>query len=301
MPTTIEWTNETWNPVTGCTKVSPGCAHCYAEAIDRRFHKNGSFVPWTTKAQRDSDMRVVELHRDRLEVPLRWKRPRMVFVNSMSDLFHEDVPDGFIAQVFAYMHEASWHTFQVLTKRPANACRVLKKIEQLNPKVWPLPNVWLGVSVENQRYAEERIPLLLQAPAVVRFVSCEPLLGEVDLREFLKGGHELVRAVRHIRRTGHDCGSGYCDVCEATWGDRITPEWGLDWTIVGGESGPKARPMRLEWARKLRDDCESAGVACFIKQMGSVLAKEWGSQDRKGGDMNEWPEEYRVREFPQGS
>lgn len=236
----IEWTEATWNPVTGCTKVSPGCAHCYAEAFANRFRG----VPGHPYERGFA----VTLRPERLQDPLKWKRSRMVFVNSMSDLFHEDVPVEYVQQVFLVMREASWHQFQVLTKRPERAL-------QLAPVLpWPR-NVWMGVSVENQRWTS-RIPLLLQIPAATRFLSCEPLLGRLDLRPYLSF---------------------------------------IDWVIVGGESGPRARPMQLDWAREVRDQCIWAGVPFFFKQWGTFdaagrrLGKHKSGRTLDGREWNEMP------------
>ncbi len=211
----IEWTEATWNPVTGCTKVSPGCARCYAERIAERFRGTPTFPNGFD----------VTLRHDRLALPLRWRRPRRIFVNSMSDLFHEAVPFEFIEAVFQTMRQAHWHQFQVLTKRSA-------RLRELAPLLdWP-GNVWMGVSVENQRWTS-RIDDLRTVPAPVRFLSVEPLLGplELDLRA-------------------------------------------IDWVIVGGESGPGARPMRADWARSVREQCEAAAVPFFFKQ--------WGAFDENG-------------------
>lgn len=208
----IEWTEATWNPVTGCTKVSPGCAQCYAETFAERFRG----VPGHPY-ERGFDL---QLRPERLEQPLEWKRPRSIFVNSMSDLFHPDVPLGFIESVFDVMKLAHWHTFQVLTKRSERLAELANQLR------WP-ENVWMGVSVENQRWTK-RIDDLRQAPAAVRFLSCEPLLGPLDLD--LRGIH---------------------------------------WVIVGGESGHRARPMRADWARSIRDQCQAAGVPFFFKQWGA--------------------------------
>lgn len=244
----IEWTDATWGPVTGCTKVSPGCDHCYAETIAHRFAG--------TKAYPNGFD--VTLWPERLDQPLRWKRPRRVFVNSMSDLFHRDVPDEYIARVWAVMALADRHTFQVLTKRPGRMRSLLSSgrfgdmighaitgmghgyetLAELPDLQKPLPNVWLGTSVENQTWGRVRIPALLDTPAAVRFLSCEPLLGPIDLFAW------------NIDR-----------------GPRV------DWVIVGGESGPGARPMHPVWARHLRGDCLSAGIAFLFKQWG-----EWAPQ-----------------------
>lgn len=270
----IEWTDATWNPVTGCTKVSAGCKHCYAERHAKRFWGERKFTD-------------VEPHRDRLDQPIRWRKPRLVFVNSMSDLFHESVSDEFIDDVFAVMalcagvrdqcrgrncdHEGFdceehglWHppahTFQVLTKRPERMNRYLsdderfqristaargfwrpgEAVDEIFRKTpWPLPNVWLGISAEDQITANERLPFLLKTPAAVRFASFEPLLGPIDL---------------------------------ALW------RWYLDWVIVGGESGPGARTMHPEWARCIRDECTDNDVPFFFKQWGGVRKKEAGCE-----------------------
>jgi protein gp37 len=208
----IEWTESTWNPVTGCSKVSPGCAHCYAETFAERFRG----VPGHPYEQGFD----LKLWPDRLELPLKWKRSRTIFVNSMSDLFHEAVPDDYITQVFDVMDRARWHTFQVLTKRPERAASLSQQLP------WS-PNIWMGTSVENQRWIT-RIDDLRDTGAVVKFLSCEPLLGPLalDLRD-------------------------------------------ISWVIVGGESGHRARPMRADWARSVREQCERAGVAFFFKQWGA--------------------------------
>jgi protein gp37 len=227
--TGIEWTDATWNPVTGCTKVSQGCKHCYAERIFARPYPGRAFTD-------------VRCHEDRLDVPLRWKRPRRIFVNSMSDLFHEDVPDAFLARVWDVMVRCPQHSFQVLTKRPERMARALGPsgigfYACDGPVPRPQPNIWLGVSVEDQATADERVPLLLRTPAAVRFLSCEPLLGPIDL-------------------TG----------LKATPGNGFVNR--LHWVIVGGESGPKARPMHPQWARTIRDQCVKAGIPFLFKQWG---------------------------------
>lgn len=263
--TSIEWTEKTWNPITGCTKVSPGCDHCYAEGIARRFAGSKAFPNGFE----------VTLHPERLDTPLRWRKPARVFVNSMSDLFHDAVPDEYIARVFGVMADASQHTFQVLTKRHGRMRSLLNDGEFFQEVrglaidahgmagiPWPLPNVWLGCSVEDQKRADLRIPALLDTPAAVRFLSCEPLLGAVDL-----------------------CQDGWLFPDEF---DRP----GVAWVIVGGESGPGARRMELDWAREIVEDCADAGVACFVKQLGSAHGPH------KGGDMTTWPAELQVREYP---
>lgn len=245
--TGIEWTDATWNPLVGCTKVSPGCDRCYAETFVNRFAGSKGFPErFDTVVLRDQRF---------LSQPLRWRRPRRVFVNSLSDLFHADVPDEFIASVFAVMAEARQHTFQLLTKRHgrmrsllsserwpqlvADADRVLPDGEAI-PPTWPLPNVWLGVSVETQQW-DVRLSALRDTPAAVRWVSAEPLLGPLCLTPWLTGP-------RH-----------------------------LDWVVAGGESGPASRPMSATDARHIREDCADAGVPFVFKQ--------WGGHDEHGVRM----------------
>ena len=248
MGTGIEWTQETWNPVSGCSKVSQGCKNCYAEVMAKRLAGRYGYPK--------EDPFAVTLHRDRLDMPLRWKTPRNIFVNSMSDLFHPEVPDDFIEEVFAVMACAPQHTFQVLTKRPermakwfssnmrdgmvAGAAQMLG-YRNLLPRVtmrefWPLRNVWIGTSVENQPAADWRIPHLLKCPAEGRFLSCEPLLGPLNVRPFLE-----------------------------PYGPAV------HWVISGGESGPRARPCHEDWVRSLRDQCTGSEVPFFFKQWGRWL------------------------------
>ncbi|SDD42506.1 DUF5131 family protein [Auraticoccus monumenti] len=272
--TGIEWTDATWNPVTGCTKVSPGCDHCYAETIAHRFDGTAAYPAGFD----------VTLRPERLNQPLHWKRPRRVFVNSMSDLFHDQIPDDYIAEVWAVMSIAKLHTFQVLTKRPGrmrsllrsalfrlmvNAHRLQRGVSVLPDSrrpdgtyAWPLPNVWLGVSTEDQRWANVRVPVLLGTPATVRFVSAEPLLGPIDLDDL--GGISSLAA----------------DWAGGPGGGTGAPHPLLDWVIVGGESGHGARPMHPDWARALRDQCTSAGVAFHFKQWG-----EWVTEDQSPDDI----------------
>lgn len=217
----IEWTQATWNPVTGCTKVSPGCAHCYAEAFTLRFKRGGRFLPGET---------VIALHPGRLNMPLSWRTPRLIFVNSMSDLFHEAIPEDYILSVFAIMERARQHIFQVLTKRSS-------RLAQLSSVLPKLDNVWIGVSVENQYWADRRIPDLKCVSAAVRFLSCEPLLRQIELGKHLEG---------------------------------------IDWVIAGGESGPHARPIDPSWVSRIRDECLRAGVPFFFKQWGGRTSKAGG-------------------------
>lgn len=254
--TKIEWTDATWNPIIGCSRVSEGCRNCYAEGIAGRFG-NGSPTVYSglTQIVNGRSVWTGEIKETKqLLQPLGWKKPKRVFVNSMSDLFHKNVTDEMRDRIFAVMALAPQHIFQVLTKRPE---RMLAYMTEAQPQVWdamtrtphrtvnrvggaalawPLPNVWLGVSVENQAAADERIPLLLQTLAAVRFISAEPLLGPI-LLDFPRAG-------------------------------RLPS---VDWVIVGGESGPGARPMHPDWARGMRDQCVAAGVPFFFKQHGEWM------------------------------
>jgi protein gp37 len=226
----IEWTEATWNPVTGCTKISPGCKHCYAERMAKRLQAMGQ--------ERYRNGFRITLQPDPLEEPLRWKRPRMIFVNSMSDLFHKQVPLEYIRRVFSVMRDAHWHTFQILTKRGDRLQADAHRID------WPA-NVWMGVSVESDKYLH-RVEQLRTVPAMVRFLSIEPLLGPIpDL--------------------------------------SLT---GIGWVIVGGESGPGARPMNPSWVRTIRDRCLEERVPFFFKQWGGV----WKSRQGRELDGRTWDE-----------
>ncbi len=267
--TGIEWTDATWNPVTGCTKVSAGCKNCYAERDWSRLQHLPRFAG---RAFTD-----VVCHPERLDQPLRWAKPRLIFVNSMSDLFHEDVPDEFIDQVFAVMALAKQHTFQVLTKRPERMREYARgnwqprmmghmrkfgripdwrgvMLQTINGN---LPNVWLGVSVEDQATADQRIPILLQTPAAVRWISAEPLLGPIDLMRVQWPGKHKVDVLR----------AGDWDLCLRGFINHSDME-SIDWVVVGGESGPKARPAHPQWVRSLRDQCAAAVVQFMLKQWG---------------------------------
>lgn len=285
MPTKIGWADETWNPVTGCTRVSPGCEHCYIDwsppfrMNDRHFRdRDGS------RSNAIGSATGLQLHPDRLGQPLRWTKPKRIFVNSLSDLFHDEIPDEYIAKVFAVMALAHRHTFQVLTKRPARMRSLLNSVDFRGTvglamqeidvdatqalfrdggpyydddgwtrTLWPILNVHLGVTVEDQKHALLRVPILLDTPAAVRFLSAEPLLGAIDLTE--------------VFRT-------YQPREDASWrGDRLNVSDMLQWVIVGGESGPDARPMHPEWARKIVADCWARDVAVFFKQWG-----EWAPE-----------------------
>ena len=359
----IEWTECTWNPVRGCTRNSEGCRNCYAEAIAARF--SGPGLPYDGLAEmRDGKPRwtgKLEFSEAALLEPLRRRKPTVYFVNSMSDLFHEKMPDAWIDRVFAAMALCPQHTFQVLTKR-ANRMRAYlsdRKCEDRigdavmsvapvgrdirsatlswTPRVghdfngrWPLPNVWLGTSCEDQPTADARVPDLRDTPAAIRFVSAEPLLGPIDFRRWLMIDWQCSCCREFF--TGRYLSS--CPSCrhEGGWtgshafngrrqpkrpGFPIDRGSGLDWIIVGGESGTNARIYREEWGAAIQRDCAAAGVAFFRKQLGSrpLVADLTGWRapsellpdgsgyllhlaDKKGVDWNEWPEWLRVRQLP---
>lgn len=327
----IEWTGQTWNPIAGCEAISPGCAHCYAATMTRRLEAMGQadYAGLTTKKHFNGVVRCLP---EKLAIPLKRRKPTTWFVNSMSDLFHVGVPFAFVDKVFAVMALCQQHTFQVLTKRAERMAEYIatrtpmddsgryptlpqwhQQIENWlddsygggrffhTERAWdaahdasakittsPLPNVWLGVSCEDQQRADERIPWLLKTPAAVRFLSCEPLLGPL--------------------RWVEPCG---------TVGDAVKNGWGMiDWVIAGGESGPGARPCDVAWIRSIVGQCKAAGVACFVKQLGAYpfdggrplpftapcgmkeIENRLRLKDKKGGDIQEFPINLRVREFP---
>ena len=261
--TKIEWSQVTWNPTTGCDRTSPGCDHCYALPMAARLKGMGQ-----AKYQNDGDPRTsgpgfgLTVHPDVLAQPRHWRKPRLVFVNSMSDLFHPDVPDDFIGRVWHVMAGTPQHTYQVLTKRSKRLLTALGPngcgfYAADGPVPCPQPNVHLGVSVESDRYAF-RADHLRQAPAAVRFLSVEPMLGPVPSLDFA----------------------------------------GIDWVILGGESGRSARVADLDWFADVMERARAAGARVFVKQLGSQLARRLGYEDPKGGDITEWPEWLRVREMP---
>jgi protein gp37 len=413
----IEWTDETWNPVVGCTPVSSGCLNCYAAAMAHRLGGMGQerYVGLTTPKQRATSdesrgggtRRVfngaVRLVEEALTRPLSWRKPRKVFVCSMSDLFHEGVPDRFIRLVFAAMSYAGQHTFQVLTKRPErmaawfadeenslSACQAEWLVAQLDDRTpsgkhrigrrgstgsingtrrglgdgnyWPLPNVWLGTSVEDQAAADKRIPHLLRCPAAVRFLSVEPLLGAVELSPL------PFQPLYYCSECGNEKAADRCDPCGTFDNTCSNFRRFINWVIVGGESGANARPCDVAWVRAVVGQCRAAGVPCFVKQLGArpydsngeafcafESHRQWidkagswlggvsggghrhkpresvvcvdskgrrcaiggdfmradadgaypvrafrfiGLMDAKGGEMGEWPEDLRVREWP---
>lgn len=323
--TSIEWTEQSWNPIAGCNDKSPGCKNCYARTMTGRLEAmgsakyagltvlQGSHRVWTGKIAFDEKA---------LLAPLRRKKPTRYFVNSMSDLFHHNVTDEMVDRIFAVMALCPQHTFLILTKRPdrmreyfrqgaARRLRTLDLIVRIRESdefhdktnftglMNILPNVWLGTSTENQDTADDRIQYLLETPAAIRFISAEPLIGEIGMFAFLRG---------KLRDEGL-----------MALGTKLP---GLDWVIVGGESGPGARPFHVEWARKIVKECQDAGVPVFVKQMGVDVrttgvagpGQHWPAgtklidtgeghwkvklKSKKGGDMAEWPEDLRVRQMP---
>ncbi|MBE9038610.1 phage Gp37/Gp68 family protein [aff. Roholtiella sp. LEGE 12411] len=284
MPTNISWADETINPIVGCSRVSPGCQKCYA-ASAANSPRLKQFPQYQAVSKWDG---AVEFVNSQLLKPLHWRKPKKIFVCSMGDLFHANVPFEWIDQIIAVIALCPQHTFQILTKRPERALEYFSQ-----PKLWvkwyeaalahlwgaigenfgglinlqqyfieqpsPLPNLWLGTSVENQQTADKRIPILLQIPAVVRFLSCEPLLGEIDL--------------------------------------KIIPNW----VICGGESGPNSRPCHIEWLESIVRQCQASNTSVFVKQLGAnaiLQNQRFQTRDKKGGDIEEFPQQLRIREFP---
>lgn len=326
--TSIEWCDAVWNPVRGCSMVSAGCERCYAMKQAHRFNGKGQPYEGLTVNRGDGPKWTGEVRcvPEKLGEPLTWKKPRRVFVNSMSDLFHEDVPDEFIDQVFAVMAIARHHTFQILTKRPERMAEYMSprnKVEDIyahwhsfsgGPQevdAWPLPNVWLGTSVENQATADERIPHLLKCPAAVRFLSVEPLLEAVNIRGHLMSGElpascECGHGHGFTRCPNYGGVSTECHIqgCQCSGFRKANgPKSGLHWIICGGESGPGARPCALHWIRSIVSQCKDAGVACFVKQLGAKPFSDLhpnglSLKDKKGGDMAEWYSDLQVRDFP---
>lgn len=377
----IEWTEKTWNPVTGCTRASAGCDNCYAVTMTHRLagmgqtEKYGGLTVLNNKGDRHCNG-VIKCHEDVLSIPLKRKKPTMWFVNSMSDLFHKDVPFEFIDKVFAVMALCPHHTFQILTKRPERMAEYLNDAKPSDPTdptnpspytrfhamyetavfaglsskhpsprmggwgaiEWPLPNVWLGTTVENQEAADKRIPHLLRCPAAVRFLSCEPLIAPVDLLNVAMprrhGG--LPHYVNALQGVDYSI--------DPPTHTASAPR--INWVIVGGESGKGARPCDVDWIRSIVQQCQAADVPCFVKQLGArprigyydwlrwCETRGWDSMDAqifaqggykwdidrdgqpprnsevefpnrkgdaKGGDMNEWPADLRVRQFPAGA
>lgn len=302
MSTKIQWTDEVWNWLVGCSRISEGCVNCYAAeaAKSPRLQQFGQYQQvknWDGK---------IEFVESALMKPLKWRKSKKIFTCSMSDVFHENVPFEWIDRAFAVMAICNHHTFQILTKRPERMKeyfdskpheRWIKEIWEINtiaglfynPSLGaivsrlrqrePLPNVWLGVTVENQQAAEERIPVLLSTPASVRFLSCEPLLEEVDLSE-----HLILEYAEWDMETSNPMGGG------------TAYAYPIDWIICGGESGNNVRECRIEWIESIVHQCDWAGVPCFVKQLGSNCGLKLKS--RSGGDIEEFPENLRIRQFP---
>lgn len=286
MSTKIEWTDETWNPVRGCTIVSEGCKNCYAMKFAHRFSGEGKPYEGLTRQTSTGPKWTgrVNLIWHELDKPRGWKKPRRVFVCSMSDLFHFEVPDEYIRDVLYTIAECPQHTFQILTKRPHRAAEFFKEWESLISM--PIQNLWIGTSIEDQKTANERIPHLLEIPAAVRFLSCEPLLGPVEIN-FTDRVIQCVNCEKeHLisARTERKNGVWRTNHCPECYHDSyFKPENGftkINWVIAGGESGPGARPMHPDWVRSLRDQCQEAEVPFFFKQWG-----EWLPLDHLGEDL----------------
>ena len=271
----IEWTEKTWNPIVGCSIVSPGCTNCYAMGFAGtrlRHHPSRAGLTRDSKAG-PVWTGEVRFNEQWLMQPLRWKRPRMIFVAAHGDLFHENVPDEWIDRVFRVINMTPRHTYQILTKRARRMQQYMSDQERViqvafeGRAEWPPRNAWLGVSTEDQRWADERIPDLLATPAAVRFVSAEPLLGPIQF--------DLRPTTMHSRDCEYVTADGPAPcTCSAIRG-------GIDWIIVGGESGPNARPMHPEWPRAIRDQCAAASVPFFFKQ--------WGEWTPLADDSGHWP------------
>lgn len=328
--TEIEWTHrpgtkgETWNPTRGCSLTSPGCTNCYAMRQAHRFSGKGKPYHGLTKLRKKLGpvwTGKVRLELEMLDTPLRWREARTVFVNSMSDLFHETLGNEEIAAIFGVMAACPQHTFQILTKRAARmrdwfewveaqaqhplgiiieaaAARMTvdRVVDVLTP--WPLRNVWLGVSVEDQQYANLRVPDLLRTPSAVRFVSYEPALGSVDFTR-INGVRD--NEADHVFYTDALRGYTYDGPYSTDNGADSAEHAKLDWIIIGGESGPGARMFDVAWPAQVIAQCEDAKVACFVKQLGRHPNVVPFLKDRKGGDMSEWAEALRVRQYPEVS
>jgi len=238
----IEWTDATWNPVTGCTPISEGCKNCYAKEMAEDFQRRG--------VEKYRDGFDVRIHPDTLNIPRKWKKGKTIFVNAMADLFHNEVPFDFVYQVYQVMRETPQHTYQVLTKRPARMLEYYKYSGLINEPA--IPNVWVGVTGENQQRADERVPVLQQLPVAIRFVSVEPQLGYVDLSKYLTGPDQI------------------------------------HWVISGGETGKKYRMLDLSWVRHLRDQCTASNTAFFYKQVGG-RGPDRKNNDLDGRNWREFP------------
>ncbi len=336
--TSIQWSQYSWNPTRGCQRCSPGCEKCYAEGVAYRFSGPGlpyeGLVTLGKHGPRwNGEGRFVP---DALDVPLHWKNPRLIFVNSMSDLFFERFTFDEIAAIFGIMATCYWHTFQVLTKRVGRAAewfawvkrqaatvngpgrsmseaafclamaqracpdrKLAQNVEQTCAQPWPLPNVWIGASVEDQKRADERLPILANLPAAIRFVSYEPALEFVDFGKWL----QIPETECPKAADGAHCDHWFdeTDPC-CRCGDNAK---GLSWLIIGGESGSGARPFDLAWARRVVAECVAAGVPVFVKQLGCVRVDSVNPDSlryitaKKGDEPSDWPPELRRQEFPE--
>lgn len=262
----IEWLDggASWNPITGCTPISEGCANCYAKRTAETRLRGMFGYDW-------EDPFKITFHEDKLSQPLEWKRSRKIFVCSMGDLFHNDVPTKWINMVFNVIQLAKQHTFLILTKRPVRMQQYIKSVNSCRAcpeNDIPFPNVWLGVTAENQRTVDERIPILLNTPAAKRFVSVEPMLGHIDLKKCIQEGI-----------TCSPTRDDFCNGCH-----HSIPIYNLDWIICGAETGPNARPMNLDWARDLRDQCKETNTPFFFK--------------KAGPNNTPIPDDLMIREYP---
>ncbi|MFP4336387.1 MAG: DUF5131 family protein [Halothece sp.] len=303
MASNIQWTDETWNPIVGCSRISSGCANCYA-AEAAKSPRLQQFSQYQTVKEWNG---ITEFVQSQLLKPLSWRSPKKIFVCSMSDLFHENTPFEWINKVFAVMALCPQHTFQVLTKRPERMLEYFTETPNLDTIIstsrlsmhhvqarFPLPNVWLGTTCENQAMVDKRVPLLSQVPAVVRFLSCEPLLSPINLSA-------------HLAIEWSEIAEDWIEA----WPGQQCYSQKIQWVIIGGESGQNARPCHLDWMRSLVNQCQQAQIPVFIKQLGShpINSKPYIDgmtnthyplklKDRKGGNIEEWPDQLRVREFP---
>lgn len=339
----IGWTDATWNALYGCEKIAPGCANCYAVGVMRRLegmHQAAAsgLVKRNSNGMLDWNGKIFLLGADRIEQPLRWKRGRKIFVNSLSDLFHEDVPREFIVKIFAVMAATSsgknHHTFQILTKRPARMQELLSddafvdevalamgEYTHAGIEEWPLPNVWMGTSVAQQSDADANLPELLQTPAAVRWVSYEPAVGPIDFKLTpyrLPNGCmlDVGGRVRLARDQAFEIPSADVAIMGLQLGRDHSPgsevvdrPASLNWLVVGGESGHNARPFDISWARSVVKQGQAAGVPVFVKQLGAKprvgfmfgtkdIPQPLPLRDSHGADPAEWPEDLRVQQFP---
>ncbi|MBW4690046.1 MAG: phage Gp37/Gp68 family protein [Komarekiella atlantica HA4396-MV6] len=329
MSTNIEWCDETINPIVGCSRLSEGCKHCYA-ATAAKSSRLQQFSQYQTVSEWDG---TVEFVKSQLIKPLHWRKPKKIFVCSMADLFHANVPFEWIDQVMAVVALCPQHTFQVLTKRPERALKYFRQpqlwvkwYEAAKEHLWgaigenfgglinlqqyfidqpfPLPNLWLGTSTENQAMADKRIPILLQIPASLRFLSCEPLLEEITLSRYHNNGigylgHKI--KCPNCGVTGINPPDKYYQYCWQCNSEMERKEPTISWIICGGESGPNSRPCHIEWIESIVIQCQESNTPVFVKQLGANAhhqGQRFKTRDKKGGEIEEFPEQLRIREFP---